>query len=625
VKKRLKQEKTPMATNLNTSYIEQKLSALQDLKNEALGNTIPDAPKVSQIVKELNSINKDDREPFREFAKNLKEECFKKGISINNLNNDFFEVVEKKSNTPISNVVNQTEKDLFNKVKTELKRLIEDLNKVLADDLEILKDHFIIKLEANPFSTFNLLVLHDPKFFVQPINNKLTSKFPNVIFNEIEDFKKIIGEGDELQNVICLLLLSPRTNDDDGLNSLIESLKVIIEPYETFENISLNDDDTNHKNFKTSHDKDEFYEEVRFVNGTLLSNGKIKHEEEKIIKKLCSFDTPLVIYKTLKEGNSGAKVIEIRPKKRFGSENEKRYIIKYAKRDEEEKIKAERKNFTSFIEGYKGFNKYECKYEKTLCYDGLRYSYAISDNETTSYSFSDILEGKKPDFIDENTIIDRIFGSEIFNFWKESAKSNLCQAKTIFEKYINLDKCIEVLARIMNMSTEEVRESEFFLNFDKIWNLNYNYHEKVCHGDLHSENLFIDSSEYLIDFGFTGFNQALIDHTALECSLKFKHVPFYIPIEELELIEREFLSDDSFNISYKAKSISRDELFRVFEFIKQIRHNSRSIINTQHEIEYLITLYIMTFRQIRYKDMNQMYAFCSAQILGKHLVQILNL
>ena len=163
------------------------------------------------------------------------------------------------------------------------------------------------------------------------------------------------------------------------------------------------------------------------------------------------------------------------------------------------------------------------------------------------------------------------------------------------------------------------------INFYKIWNLTYDFHSKVCHGDLHSENFFIDSNEYLIDFGFTGINHALIDHAALECSLKFKHIPFYVQEKELDAIEQEFLLDDSFNLSYISSTVIREELIEIFELIKQIRHNSTSLITTEHKIEYFISLYMMTFRQIRYKDMNQIYALHSTNLLGKQIVQLLSL
>ena len=107
--------------------------------------------------------------------------------------------------------------------------------------------------------------------------------------------------------------------------------------------------------------------------------------------------------------------------------------------------------------------------------------------------------------------------------------------------------------------------------------------------------------------------------------MKFKHIPFYIQEKELEEIELEFLLDDSFNLSYTSNSVQRKDIIGIFELIKQIRHHSVSLIMADHKIEYFISLYIMTFRQIRYEDMNQFYALRSANLLGKHIVQLLSL
>ena len=329
-----------MATKLSSSEIEAQITLFESLKSQAFEGDVPDVVKISEIVNSLNSIPKLSREPFKAFAKSLKDESFLKGISVTNLNSDFFQTEGEESKETVNQVVNQTQVDVHSKVKAELQELIEQLNFVLFDDLEVLKDHFIIRLESNPFVSYKLMALHDPKFFIQPIKNKLSSKFDNVTFCEISEFLGQIEEGDELKNMVCLILLSPRTNDIDGIDNLIGNLKSIIESYESFENISFNENEGSSSRYKVSTSEEDFFDEVRFVNGTLLSNGKIKHEEEKIIKKLCSnFNTPLVIYKTLKEGNSGAKVIEVRPKKQFGSEYERRYIIKYATLADERKIR----------------------------------------------------------------------------------------------------------------------------------------------------------------------------------------------------------------------------------------------------------------------------------------------
>lgn len=604
---------------MNKAEIKELLIKLDKEKHKAFEESIPNAPAINSIINTLNSLPKADREEFVSFAKSLKEECFKNGVTIKNLNSDFFKPNESIVQ-PTSSGINQTYKDDFNKVKTDLKELLLNLSKVLADDLEVLKDHFLIKLETNPLEQYKLMVLHDATFFVQPIKQKLTKSFTDVQFREIDDYREEMETGKEKTNVICLLLLNPRTNDDEKIKTLVDHLTIIIDSYTSFENLTFKQAGSIEFQIESSNLRDDFYDEVKYVNGTLLSNGKIKHEEEKIIKKLCSnFKTPLVIYRTLKEGKSGAKVIEIRPKKQFGSAFEKRYIIKYCERDNERKIKKEEENFGNFIAGYRSFSEYECKYEKTLCHEGIRYSYAISDDESKSYSYHELLKNsKESSSFDKKETISKLFGINLFSCWLESKSLTECKTKDLYKQYINYDKTVEAIGTILNLLEDEVLSNELYLNFQKIWEHRMTFNTKVCHGDLHSENFFIDNrGVYLIDFGFTGENHALIDHTSLECSIKFKHIPFYIPEDELELIEDQMLSDNSFNISNNFQGVSRENVAELIDIVQQIRHNSISlIVDNNSKMEYYISLFIMTIRQIRYPDMNQRYALNSANKLG---------
>ena len=613
---------------MDATEITELLEKLEGDKNVALAGSVPNAPVINLIVNQLNSLAKEDRSAFKDFAKLLKTDCFKQGVTIKNLKSDFFDS-EKTALISSYTGISQSNKDDFSKVQSDLKEMMNTLSSVLAVDLEVLKDHFLIKLETNPLVPYKLMVLHDSTFFVQPIKQKLDGPFPDVLFKEIEDYSEDMQKGKEKTNLLCLILLNSRTNDDDKIKELIVFLTNIIESYESFENISIKFTESVGYEYDGSNLKDDFFDEVKFVNGTLLSNGKIKHEEEKIIKKLCSnFNTPLIIYKSLKEGNSGAKVIEVRPKKQFGSEHERRYIIKYSEKDDERKIRVEKENFGLYIDGYKGFSEYECKYEKTLFHDGLRYSYAISDEESVSYSYHEILNNVKGvDGFDKKDTITNLFQIEIFNRWKESAATINCKTNELYKEYINFEKTLDKIGEILNLTREDLVKEQLYIDFEKIWNFNFNFRKKVCHGDLHSENFFIDNQGiYLIDFGYTGEKHALIDHTSLECSLRFKHIPLFIPSDELEAIDQQFLTDNSFNVSNIVKGTSRKKIIELFEIIQQIRHNSVGlIVDNTSKIEYFISLYIMTFRQIRYDDMNQRYALESARRLGDFLTKTLNL
>ncbi len=68
-----------------------------------------------------------------------------------------------------------------------------------------------------------------------------------------------------------------------------------------------------------------------------------------------------------------------------------------------------------------------------------------------------------------------------------------------------------------------------------------------------------------------------------------------------------------------------DMTLDLLELIKNIRNNAIQQPYIKSENDYFLSLFIMTFRQIRYKDLNQLYAYNSALVLSRKLMQILGL
>jgi len=98
-----------------------------------------------------------------------------------------------------------------------------------------------------------------------------------------------------------------------------------------------------------------------------------------------------------------------------------------------------------------------------------------------------------------------------------------------------------------------------------------------------------------------------------------------MPLDELLQIEDELMSDNSFQLS-NTLSNSRESLKDLLEIITNIRYCSNTdFINPNEFQEYYISLFIMTFRQIQYKDMNQLYAYHSAKKLAEKIVNDLGL
>ena len=608
--------------------IKELLDRLSTQKDKAFLEETPDVILLTEIVSELNSLSLEDKSLVSDFAKSLHDDLFIKGSIIKSFNLNNF--------TPSNDQIDETLEIINNQVKenesqNDFKELFKKLIQNLPEHFEILKGYFITKLENDAVDPYRLIVLFDSTFFIQPIRKRISMIIPEAIFKEIEEYKRELESGQMIEgNLLCLILLHPRTNNEESLNELIDVLSDIIDTYNFFESFSLKNNRSNIDNFcESSISKEDFLEELRFVNGTLLSNGLIKHEEEKIIKKLCStFRTPLIIYKTISGGNSGSKVIEVRPKKELGPDHERRYIIKYSLKNDERKIKMESEFFGKFVDGYKGFNDYQCIYDKTLIYEGIRYSYAISDTESESYSFCQVIQNKKNPFhSDKVDIINDLFSIALYSTWRDSIEELECTIGNLYHRFVDINKVFQEIGEMLNHNEDQVISSELFINFHKIWNYKSKFNQKVCHGDLHSENFFIDKNGvYLIDFGYTGQHHAILDHASLECSLKFKHLPFYISHEELIDIENELLLDNSFNLSTRFTKTTRPDFLEFLEIIKKIRSNSISLmIDGNSKTEYFLSLFIMTFRQIRYKDMNQMYAYNSALLLSRKLIQQLGL
>lgn len=608
--------------------IQELLRNLNYLKQKAFEGAVPDAPALSDVVRQLNSIPKSEKHFAGEFANMLKEELFTRNLNIKSFKiNDFIPTESQKILPKDEVFIEKTESE----VNIAFIELYKDLISNITEHFDVYKGYFILKLENNPLKSYKLLILYDQSFIVEPIKKKVSNLISDSTCTKIPEFVDNIDKIDVTENnYLCLLLLMPRINNRVEESELIANISKLISNFNYFENISLKVANGKIQNdYHRSIDKDEFIDEIKYVNCTLLSNGSFKHEEEKIVKKLATnFRTPLVLYKTLKGGNSGSKVIEIRPKKELGEQYEKRYIIKYSEIDSERKLKKEKENFDEFIRGYKGFNEYECHHTKTLTHEGILYGYAIADTERESYSFSDIVEDENNTFhLEKNSLVQNLFNDlNIYQTWSNIVDVKTLKVSDLYSEYINEKKVLEQISLIQNKDFNEVYKDELVINFKKIWDYESEFNIKICHGDLHTDNLFKDNKGmYLIDFGYTGKKHSVIDHASLECSIKFKHFPFYIKTSELDDIENELMLESSFLLSTRFTKTNRLKLIELLDLIKHIRVNVISQSYTKSRDEYYLSVFLMTFRQIRYKDMNQLYAYNSALILSRRLILKLGL
>ena len=148
------------------------------------------------------------------------------------------------------------------------------------------------------FHNYKLIFLYDDNYFFELLQKKINQHFLNIEFIEINSFKDNLSDYDE--NFLCVVLLNSKSNDKEGLNKLHNNLSIIINSFKDFDNYSFyKNPEDNSILFEKSNVKYDFLDEIKFVNKTFLSNYDVSFAEEKIIKKLCSVDTPLILYKIL--------------------------------------------------------------------------------------------------------------------------------------------------------------------------------------------------------------------------------------------------------------------------------------------------------------------------------------
>lgn len=601
-----------------------KLELLNSLKEQAFQNNSIDTSKTEEISLQLRTIPENERNKFYDFVKGYLELGFDLGLDQSNISLENFQTIKEEDKLEILKEEIKSENAQITESLTSFKDLFDKVKLELKDYFINYKGYFITELINDPAFGYDLIFLYEENYYFKPLKGRVKDKFTDCNFIKFD--KENLENLDQDKNYLCVFLLMSKMNDNEKLDLLINNIRKLIESFQVFNyhSIVVKNDILLHEDINR---KDYFIKDVKCALSTFISNAKINFEEEKIIKKLCSsLKSPLLFYKILSGGFSGSKVLEIKPKKANNFDNEKIFIIKYGYIIDG-KITDEKNNFDSFIMGRKGFSNYsEAIFETTLHYEGIRYNYAISETSNYSYSFSEILLKKEMPFKDiefKKNIINKLFNdNEAFSAWREDYNED--KTSLVGDLYVDYVSRVKIEESLKNILNEEDKENEFLDIFDKIWTYELTYKESICHGDLHSDNFFIDDGNniYLIDFGYTNKRHSLLDYTSLECSIKFKHFPFYLESQELINIENELLSEKTFDLSYSFTQTKRTEILEFLDLINTIRNCSmKDFLGGTNNIEYFISLFIMTIRQIRYPNMNQLYAYHSAKILGQYIIK----
>jgi hypothetical protein len=103
-----------------------------------------------------------------------------------------------------------------------------------------------------------------------------------------------------------------------------------------------------------------------------------------------------------------------------------------------------------------------------------------------------------------------------------------------------------------------------------------------------------------------------------------KHFPRYISAEELLKYEIEFLARNTFEPIHDFSFCERQDIRMFYKLINLVRIDAKQYcIDKNNPLkEYLISLFLITYRQIQYEDLNQLYALKLVEFLGEKINEL---
>ncbi|WP_276501208.1 phosphotransferase [Terrimonas pollutisoli] len=599
---------------MNTTELEILKKEIEHKEALAFSENYPTIALVKEILSSIYKIPAKDRAQFEAYHKQLGEKLFKKGVKLKEFNPDAFKIQE--TTTPI-----KTQERI-----DDLDHKLQCLLNCIKDEYNHLRRFVILKFGEENLKT-DILLLHDSYS-----KNPLLDKASNLLGDDCEmiQFNEFLSDLKEStvrlkKFYLALLIFSPNSSAQEGE----EFLDTLSGYFNNIEQINVTQIDDLSKDFNSLNKNfEEIRREVRYLTEIDVINQELNPFEEKILKKLFSKNYYHTLeYKVLSSGFSGSKVIEVTPFKEYG--NSAKYVVKIdniTSKERKAKIEGELKNFKQFIEGLDTL--YTIDPEKTDTHIAIKYNYASTDSKIQSKSFASFYENPAKGVADFEVIVRKLFDITLFksNWDVRLNKHHNLRMGDLYTSYINLEKIKKVISRIQDISVDKVNSLPLLENFKKISDHKMSVKTKVCHGDLHTENFFIDEKEnvFLIDFGDTNKHHSVIDYVTLECSIKFRHIPFYIELDVLDKIEDDLLSPSSFSTEFRYNSIKRSDLTKPFHLIAVIRQLSNQFISDEsNKLDYLIALFMLTFRQVRYDGLNQLYAYKVAEKLGNRIVSLI--
>jgi hypothetical protein len=510
-------------------------------------------------------------------------------------------------------------KSTENLVEDDSIAIIDEFIKTNKNVLKHLKGIFVLTLEIGKPKDIDIYFVHDLNLKSIPLINTFKAYFTNLQIESIDNFR-ILNFTDT--RIILLLYISENITDDKAAKDTINDILSKFNKYTLFKLcIGSNEKVT----YRTESSKEEILNEIDVYSRRIFNNDEFTQEEEILIKKFFSDDCSILNYKTLKGGHSGVKVIEVQALKSVGVSL--RLVIKIDSQ-KSKKILKEKQVFDRFVYEY-GISGYTCDHKTATDLEAIAYRYAsngFDDSYSFAYIINDYIFGKHKLEIDINQTIEKLFTCEPLITWQKLGSMAVKRKiGSLYQKYINFNELEKAVNKIYILDSDR---NEAITSFQELIEKEIQVNEKHCHGDFHTENIFRDvkGDVYLIDYAWTEKIHSLIDHMFLEASVKFNHIPRYIPIDELIKIEDELFNIKSFDETFDLSFITRPELKEIYGWIIKTRADAKKyFVNKSEILEYMVGLSIISFRMMQFNDLNQLFAIKSATFLCQKILDKIDL
>jgi len=476
------------------------------------------------------------------------------------------------------------------------------------------KRYYFFRLE-NSGCPEKSLIIHDSIPAPELVKRTLSTFDTTVsLKNFLAQLKEQDSELKKFSN-ICLLIISNLSKD---INTFLECENYLHE-FDNFKYCELIPKEDGFISY--DYEGEKLCEALKSDISISLTNADLDKAEESLIKIFFPSESSLIRYKLLKGGRSGSKVVEV--SQVFNVARPCKYVIKIGLR-EGKKITTEESAVKRWVSNL--VPDYQTEKKENATHEALKYNFASKDGKGDSISFGDYFVNKLPDEI--KIIIEKLFDQKLFREW-EDTQSKTDKSITIFELYEDfLDK--EKIFQVVNIIAFEKSEDTIEL-IKKVLSIKLpKYITKACHGDLHSENIIIDEGHvFLIDFGMTGVRHCFIDHATLEASIRLKLTESYYPEEILQSADDSFLFNFDVTDAALDQKIQNTALKKSYAVISKIRSKAINIVranqetysdNDELELNYLVSLFCIVCRNLKYQDLNQKYALNLCNNLAKRII-----